>query len=287
MTNAAIIIPARYGSTRFEGKPLAELAGVAMVQHVYARALEATEELKSKFDHLDVSVIVATDDARIEAFCIAHDMSVVMTSIDCRTGSDRVLDAAQKMEMLPDIVLNLQGDNPFSSPLAMIGVLDHLISHPEHMVATPIARLSWDDLVTLRQNKATTPFSGTTVVVDEDFKCRWFSKNIIPAIRKEAKLRDETDLSPVYQHIGLYGYRMDALKAFVDLPEGEYEALEGLEQLRFLEHNIDIYGCPVPSDTMPPVSGIDTPEDMDRAEKLIKEGRLSLPDFNLLKGASS
>jgi 3-deoxy-manno-octulosonate cytidylyltransferase (CMP-KDO synthetase) len=284
--NAAIIIPSRYGSTRFEGKPLAKLASVEMVRHVYARALMAAHDIRQNHKDVSINVVVATDDDRIQDFCDAHNMTVVMTSQECRTGSDRVLEAAEKMDVTPDIILNLQGDNPFSDSRAMSVVLQDLIENLKHQVATPVARLSWDDLDVLRDHKKTTPYSGTTAVLDEQQKCRWFSKNIIPAVRKEAALRVQSDLSPVNQHIGLYGYRYDALKRFVSLPEGQYEALEGLEQLRFLENDIEIYGCPVPASSMPPVSGIDSPEDLQRAEILIKEGRLIVPDFDQVFGVA-
>ncbi len=301
-TNAAIIIPARYGSTRFAGKPLALIGGVAMLEHVYNRACEAVQDLGAQ-DSVGnnpphITICVATDDSRIMDFCAARAIPAVMTSESCRTGSDRVLEAAEILsKTLPapiDIILNLQGDNPFASKHAIRNVLACLIAHPEAEVATPIIALDWDGLDAMRAQKQTTPHSGTTAAVmrphtpntsktehsttpmTAPMKALWFSKQILPAIRKEADLRAASPLSPVYRHIGLYGYRLDALRRFNTLPEGYYEALEGLEQLRFLENGIGVYCVEIPSDSMPPLSGIDTEDDLKRAQAMLDAGLIHL-----------
>ncbi len=130
-------------------------------------------------------------------------------------------------------------------------------------------QLSWNDLDKLRRNKQTTPFSGTTAVVNKHNRAMWFSKNILPAMRKEDAYRHGGELSPVYQHIGLYGYRFDVLKKFVNLHEGKYEELEGLEQLRFLENDIPIQCVEIPNDEIVH-SGVDSPEDVTRAETIMR-----------------
>jgi 3-deoxy-manno-octulosonate cytidylyltransferase (CMP-KDO synthetase) len=186
--------------------------------------------------------------------------------------------AANKDEI--DIVLNLQGDNPFASETAIAGVLLDLIEHDDHMVATPILPLDWEGLDALRAQKMNAPFSGTTVTVAPNGKALWFSKNIIPAVRKEAHLRTLGAMSPIYRHIGLYGYKRAALQTFVSLPESQYEALEGLEQLRFLENNIDIYTVRISKDDMPPISGIDSAEDLAHAHDLIAQNVIKIPDFS-------
>jgi len=137
-------------------------------------------------------------------------------------------------------------------------------NNPE--VVTPVHRLSWDDFDRLREAKKTTPFSGTTAIV-KDGRALWFSKNIIPAIRKEDR---SALLSPVYQHMGLYGFRVDILERFCALPQGYYEQLEGLEQLRMLENEIEVTAVPVDIDQGQIQSGIDTPEDLARAEEMLK-----------------
>ena len=259
----AIIIPARYGSTRFPGKPLAPINGKAMIDHVYDLALDASRDYKN------IEVIIATDDVRIEAHCHGKKRHVLMTSESCRTGSDRVLEAAVKLEDEPDIVVNLQGDAPLTPVIALQNVIKAFHIDPQCQVATPVQQLAWGDLDRLRRNKQTTPFSGTTAILDKNNQALWFSKNILPAIRKEDSLRAKSDLSPVYQHLGLYGYRLDILKKFVNLPEGRYEALEGLEQLRFLENGISITCVDIPHNEIVN-SGVDSPEDIGRAEALLR-----------------
>jgi len=140
---------------------------------------------------------------------------------------------------------------------------------PRCEVVTPVHALSWDDLDRLRAAKAVTPFSGTTAIIGADHKALWFSKTIIPGIRKEDDLRAASDVSPVYQHIGLYGYRVDVLKRFCALPMGVYETLEGLEQLRLLENGISVSTVSVDIDKGEIQSGVDTPEDLARANAVI------------------
>jgi len=261
--NIAIIIPARYGSTRFEGKPLALINGKAMIDHTADIAEVAAQ------DHKNVTVIIATDDDRIAAHCTAQGRSVLMTSNSCKTGSDRVLEAAIKLSDEPDIVINLQGDAPLTPISALQNVIREFSANPEAQVVTPVQQLSWNDLDKLRRNKQTTPFTGTTAVLNKNNRAFWFSKNILPAMRKEEQYRHGGELSPVYQHIGLYGYRLDILKKFVNLPEGHYEALEGLEQLRFLENDIPIQCVHVDAQEIVH-SGVDSPEDIPRAEAILR-----------------
>jgi 3-deoxy-manno-octulosonate cytidylyltransferase (CMP-KDO synthetase) len=225
--------------------------------------------VKASKDYKNVSVIIATDDERIEAHAKSQGHSVLMTSPTCKTGSDRVLEAAVKLSAQPDIVLNLQGDAPLT-PLSAIGnVLREFSANPEAQVVTPVQQLSWNDLDKLRRNKQTTPFSGTTAVINKHNRAMWFSKNILPAMRAEDAYRHGGALSPVYQHIGLYGYRFDILKKFVNLAEGKYEELEGLEQLRFIENDIPIQCVHIPHDEVVH-SGVDSPEDIPRAEALLR-----------------
>ena len=282
--NVAIIIPARFDSTRFPGKPLAIIGGKAMLEHVYERAVKAKEALQEQTKS-NITICIATDDARIESFCHDKDMRVIMTSKKCRTGSDRVLEAAEsvqkdirngsKTEEI-DIVLNLQGDNPFVSSEAIEAVLKTLINNSDTHVATPVIRLSWENLDRLRKQKRQAPFSGTTVTIKKDGKAFWFSKNILPAIRKEDEDRKTEEKSPVFRHIGLYGYRLETLKQFKAMDEGYYEQLEGLEQLRFLENGIDIACTEIDEASVPPISGIDTKEDLQNAQQLIKDGLITL-----------
>lgn len=251
--NSLIVIPARYASTRFPGKPLADIGGVPMLLRTanIARTVGA--------------FVVATDDARIEDFCTAHDLPVVMTDPDLPSGSDRAKAAADMFAPDADIIVNLQGDAPFTPPAYVQACLDALDRDRQADIATPVVALSWDALDELRAAKRTTPFSGTCAIVGNDGRARWFSKNIIPAIRKEAAMRGESGLSPVLQHVGLYAYRREALARYVTLPPSPYETLEGLEQLRALENGMIIACARVATHPMSQ-AGIDTPEDVARAE---------------------
>lgn len=259
----AIVIPARFGSSRFPGKPLAKIGNKTMLEHTCDVALSAASSFK------EAAVIVATEDSRIfEHADSIHGVTPVMTPASCLTGSDRVLSALDRLNIEPDVVINLQGDAPFTPPHFVSQIAQALVNFPEYAVATPAVRLSWSELRCLRENKKITPFSGTTVVMDAQQKALWFSKNIIPAIRHEEKLTSAEPFSPVYQHIGLYAYRLSALRQFVALPESTYEAIEGLEQLRLLENDLPVRIELVAHDAYGPISGVDTLEDLQRAERL-------------------
>jgi len=207
------------------------------------------------------------------AHCLAHDIPAIMTAPDLPSGSDRALAAATAMTeqngKAYQFILNLQGDAPFTPPAHVNAVLDSL-RQTKADIATPYVRLSWKALDGLRRDKQVTPFSGTTLIADAAGRAIWFSKNIIPAIRKEAELRAASPLSPICRHIGLYGYKLAALEQFVSWPQSHFEALEGLEQLRALENGLTIQTVEV-SPPQVATSGIDTPEDLQRAEALIAQ----------------
>jgi 3-deoxy-manno-octulosonate cytidylyltransferase (CMP-KDO synthetase) len=259
----AIIIPARYGSTRLPGKPLAMIAGKTMLHRVVDIAREAAKDLPH------VSVVVATDDARITAHCQELNVASVMTPVDCPTGTDRVEAAVQQLKDVPDFILNLQGDAPLTPPDFLTAMIGSFAKAPTDVV-TPVTQLTWEQLDTLREDKKTTPFSGTVAVFDEKTgAAHWFSKNIIPAIRKEETLRASEKMAPVYRHIGMYGYSRAMLATYVTLPEGKFETMEGLEQLRVLENDFTIRCVPVEYRGRPSMSGVDSPEDIARAEKFL------------------
>lgn len=189
-----------------------------------------------------------------------------MTDSAIATGSGRALAAALSQSQIPQFVVNLQGDSPFQPQGALAAVIAALRAGAE--VATPVIGLDWPALDALRDHKVRSPFSGTTCARDEDGRALWFSKTIIPAIRGEEVLRAQGPLSPVWRHVGLYGYRLGALQRFEATAPTALETLEGLEQLRLLE-----LGIPVTTVEVPPAvfdsSGIDTEADITRVEGLI------------------
>jgi CMP-2-keto-3-deoxyoctulosonic acid synthetase len=256
-----IVIPARFGSTRLPGKPLLEIAGRTLLERVVAIAREAAAMVGG------CNVVVATDDPRIAAHAVALGAPATLTEAAIDSGSARAYAAARRMSPPPELVINLQGDAPFVPPGVVAGLISTLRSGNAD-VATPVYQLDWGRLDRLRAHKRTAPFSGTTCIRSGTGRAVWFSKSILPAIRGEADLRKAQTLSPVWQHIGLYGYRMEALSWFASQPAGYYEKLEGLEQLRFLEagRTIDTMAVTMPDHAL---SGIDTPEDLAMAEEAI------------------
>lgn len=260
-----LIIPARYGSTRFPGKPLAKIDGRSMLSRVVDIAITASEDDK------DIGIAVATEDGRIQAHCEDIGVSCLMTSDHCRTGTDRIIDAVKSLSPTPDFIINIQGDTPFTPPSIIRELIETCRNSPDSDVITPVHQLSWEELDTLRERKQQTPFSGTTVTMTDEYRALWFSKTILPSIRKERGLRDKSDMSPVWQHIGIYAYSTHILPKFERLPTGRYEDLEGLEQLRFLENGIPIQCVPVKIETGQLQGGIDSPEDIEFAEKILRQ----------------
>jgi 3-deoxy-manno-octulosonate cytidylyltransferase (CMP-KDO synthetase) len=257
-----IVIPARYGSTRFPAKPLQLIAGkslLARVAHVAQAAAAQT----------GAGLVVATDDPRIEAHAADIGVASVMTDPALPSGTDRAYAAALAYDGAADFVVNLQGDAPFTPPAMIAALIEAARRDAETAdVYTPVTAMSWAALDALRAHKQTTPFSGTTCVADEAGVALWFSKQIIPAIRNEEKLRAAGGLSPVLRHVGLYAYTLSALARYVALPIGRYEALEGLEQLRFLENGMRVRAV-LSEGSGFDLGGIDTPEDARAAEALI------------------
>lgn len=256
-----IVVPARHGSTRLPGKPLLPIAGRTLLERVTAVARTAARLAGN------CEVVVATDDERIADHARMLGAEAVMTDESLDSGSSRACAAARSRPRAPGLVINLQGDAPFIPPAVVAALLGTLRGGTAD-VATPVYRLDWERLDALRAHKRTAPFSGTTCIRGADGQALWFSKTIIPALRDEVALRAAGPVSPVWQHLGLYGYRMAALEWFAAAAPSPYERLEGLEQLRFLEGGRTIATIEVdpPSHVM---SGIDTPADLALAAEAI------------------
>jgi 3-deoxy-manno-octulosonate cytidylyltransferase (CMP-KDO synthetase) len=256
-----IVIPARYGSSRLPGKPLMPLAGRSLLERVVANARAAAIQAGN------CAVIVATDDHRIADHAASLGIDCALTAAELDSGTARAHAAARQLPVPPARIVNLQGDAPFIPPAIVAGMLRELRDSSADVV-TPVFQLGWDRLDRLRDHKRAAPFSGTTCIRANDGRALWFSKAIIPALRGEAALRAASVLSPVWQHLGLYGYTLAALDWCAAAPSGHYEALESLEQLRFLEGgwHVQTIAVEVPEHLL---SGIDTPQDLARAEEAI------------------
>ncbi|HQS95123.1 3-deoxy-manno-octulosonate cytidylyltransferase [Novosphingobium sp. 17-62-19] len=256
-----IVVPARYGSKRLPGKPLLSIAGRSLLERVVAIARAAADVAGN------CTVLVATDDKRIGDHATALGVACVMTDPELDSGTLRAQAAAHQLQSPPAHVINLQGDAPFIPAAIVAGLLETLRTGSAD-VATPVFALDWPRLDRLRTHKQSAPFSGTTCARAADGRALWFSKNVIPALRNEDTLRAAHPLSPVWQHLGLYGYTLAALDWFAAASPGTYEALEGLEQLRFLEGGlrVDTVEVEVPAHLL---SGIDTPQDLATAEEAI------------------
>ncbi len=256
-----IVIPARYGSTRLPGKPLQPIAGRMLIERVASVAMAAARELG------DIEVVVATDDQRILEAVHSIGLQAVMTAAEISSGSGRALAAAKATGHGDGLIVNLQGDAPFTAPAHLVEIVRDARATGA-AVTTPVVQLDWPRLDRLRHNKQTTPASGTTCIRAADGRALWFSKQILPHMRHEQKLRDSVPLSPVLQHIGLYCYRPAALEAFEAAEPSHYEVLEGLEQLRLIELGLEIRAVIVAPARIT-MSGVDSPDDVARAEALI------------------
>ncbi|NLR72465.1 3-deoxy-manno-octulosonate cytidylyltransferase [Novosphingobium sp. ERN07] len=259
--NDLIVVPARYGSSRLPGKPLMALAGRSILERVVANAQAAAAEAGH------CAVMVATDDSRIADHAASLGVDCAMTAAELDSGTVRAHAAARQMPIPPARVVNLQGDAPFIPPSIIAGMLRHLRDTRADVI-TPVFQLGWDRLDRLREHKHSAPFSGTTCIRAGDGRALWFSKTIIPALRNETALRAASPMSPVWQHLGIYGYTIGALDWCATAPPSHYETLESLEQLRFLEGgwHVQTIAVEVPEHLL---SGIDTPQDLARAEEAI------------------
>ena len=212
-------------------------------------------------------VVVATDDERILAFARGFDAEAIMTSPDCTNGTERVHDAVARAAISEEIVLNLQGDALLTPPWVLEAMIDEMILDRTPDIVTPAVRLDGPALEEFVTQKKETPASGTTVVFDRKRNALYFSKAIIPHMRKAGH-------AGIHRHIGLYGYRKAALARYVELAPTPLEQTEGLEQLRALENGMPVRVAIVDYKGRTHWS-IDAPEDVAVAERIIeREGEL-------------
>ena len=242
------IIPARFASTRFPGKPLAMLGGKMMIERVYT-------QVSKVLDH----VVVATDDDRIMEAVAAFGGKAVMTSTEHRSGTDRCQEAYLKNGGGEDVIINIQGDEPFIQPDQLQAIMACFDDE-----TTDIATL-------VRPFDANRPYSelenpnSPKVVLDNQMRARYFSRSVIPFVR--GKERDQWPaLTQYYTHVGMYAYRAAVLAEITRLPQSPLELAESLEQLRWLENGYTIKAGITTTATI----GIDTPEDLQRAEEYLR-----------------
>ena len=240
------IIPARYASSRFQGKALADLFGKPMVQHVYESACRA--------ETLD-KVIVATDDRRIYDAVTRFGGNVEMTG-ECDTGTERVAAVAERLKY--DIVANIQGDEPLLKPEQIDLMIRPFLNKPEVQVCTLKQRVKTvADYRDINVVKVVTNLNGDAL---------YFSRAAMPGRNSGEVTSSLLHKFPVYRHVGLYAYRREQLLAFTNWRRTPYELAEGLEQLRFLENGVPIHVV----ETETPLIGVDVPADLERVKQILK-----------------
>lgn len=242
------IIPARYASTRFPGKPLAMLGGKPMIQRVY-------EQVKKQLD----AVYVATDDTRIEEVVKNFGGKVVMTSSQHKSGTDRCREAVAKIGGFYNVIVNIQGDEPFIQP-SQINTLKACFNDTATQIATLVKPFTPEDGFEALANP-----NSPKVILNGQGNAIYFSRSIIPYLRG-VEQKEWLSSHTFYKHIGLYAYRRHVLEEITDLPQSPLELSESLEQLRWIEngYKINVGICNVET------IGIDTPQDLEKAELFLK-----------------
>lgn len=239
------IIPARYASTRFPGKPLALLGGKPVIQHVYEKVAAVLE-----------AAYVATDDERIYDVVKSFGGQVVMTRTDHKSGTDRIEEAIEKIGGEWDVVVNVQGDEPFVAK-SQLDTICHCFDDPTTQIATLGKPFESIEAV---QNP-----NSPKIVVDNMGFAMYFSRSVIPYVRGK-EMSSWLTHYPFLKHLGIYAYRKDVLRQVTQLPQSSLEIAESLEQLRWLQNGFKIKVGTTDVETV----GIDTPQDLERAEEFLK-----------------
>lgn len=228
----AILIPARFASSRYPGKPLVELKGATgTAKPLIQRSCEAALRVPGI-----ASVHVVTDEKRIRDAAEGFGAPVIMTSQACRNGTERCAEALPQLGEV-DLVVNLQGDALLTPPGFVTALIDHMEANPDAAVATPAMRQRSSEVRALQAEEAAGRVGGTSVVTGDDHRALYFSKKLIPYLPSGAL---DGEMSPVRLHIGVYAYRPEALMTYAATPVSELEQLEGLEQLRFLAAGVPV-----------------------------------------------
>lgn len=245
------IIPARYASTRFPAKPLALLDGKTVIQRVYEQVAGVLDD-----------VYVATDDERIESAVKTFGGKVIMTSVDHKSGTDRCYEACTKIGGGFDVIVNIQGDEPFIQPSQLMAI-KACFDDASTQIATLVKPFCPEDAFVALEN-----INSPKVVLNKNMNALYFSRSIIPFQRNAGK-EDWLKNFTYYKHIGLYAYRTEVLREITSLPQSPLEIAESLEQLRWLENGYTIKVGISEVETI----GIDTPEDLRAAEAFLRNKR--------------
>ena len=261
--NVLIVIPARHASTRYPGKPLVPLTGAdGEARSLIRRTWDAAQKVN------DIArVVVATDDDRIRVAAEGFDADVVMTSPKCGNGTERCAEAVANLGGGYDIVVNLQGDAPLTPAWFIEDLVAGLSAHLTTDIATPVLRCDGRSLNGFLEDRREGRVGGTTVVFDIDSKALYFSKEVIPYVGQSYA---DSETTPVFHHVGIYAFRPSALAAYPHWPVGPLEAVEGLEQLRFLEQGRDILCVEVDARDRQ-FWELNNPEDVPRLEAMMAE----------------
>lgn len=258
---ALIVIPARFASSRYPGKPLVELTGASGVsKSLIERSWDAACSVSG--DH---QVVVATDDARIADAAKGFGAEVVMTSEGCRNGTERCAEAYGNLGSDAEVVVNLQGDAPLTPPWFVEALIEGMVAGVH--VATPVLRCDAKAHAGFMEDRANDRVGGTTAVFDNSSRALYFSKEVVPYT---GRTFSDAEICPVFHHVGVYAYRPDALATYSGWGEGKLEALEGLEQLRFMENGVPVQCVEVDAKGRE-FWELNNPVDVARIEAIMKE----------------
>ena len=258
---AVIIIPARYGSTRYPGKPLAPLRTREGKKSLIQLSWEAANKVSGISE-----IYVATDDKRIEEHAVAFGAKVIRTSSKCKNGTERCAEAVSNARLEAEIIVNFQGDAPLTPSWFVEEIIAGLKADKSTDMATPVLRLDRKSYNLFFEDRKSDRVGGTTVVFDKDMYALYFSKELIPFF-EISKIEQDKPI-PCYHHVGVYAYRKNILREYLSWPESNLEKLEGLEQLRFLSENKKVK-CVEVSSRGNVFWELNNPEDVQRIEKVI------------------
>jgi 3-deoxy-manno-octulosonate cytidylyltransferase (CMP-KDO synthetase) len=258
---AVIIIPARYGSTRYPGKPLVPLRTRKGKKSLIQLSWEAANKVSGISE-----IYIATDDKRIEEHAVAFGAKVIQTSSKCKNGTERCAEAVNNARLEADIIINFQGDAPLTPSWFVEEIIAGLKADKSTDMATPVLRLDRKSYNLFFEDRKSDRVGGTTVVFDKDMYALYFSKELIPFF-EISKIEQDKPI-PCYHHVGVYAYRKNILREYLSWPESNLEKLEGLEQLRFLSENKKVK-CVEVSSRGNVFWELNNPEDVQRIEKVI------------------